>query len=503
MPSSHSEQSAKPSALVPPKKRAPPNSAPPYSALDTAQIYACLEALDEPLKNTDLHVSEFQRRLHKAKYPDLADFPWDDFPKKFANVLSTSFVTRTSTVTLVQTSSDGSTTKLLVQLHDGHMVESVIMRHDTGRTTLCVSSQVGCQMGCTFCATGTMGIIGDLSAGEILEQLVHAMDVAPIRNIVFMGMGEPLNNFINVKAAVTAMINTKQFGLAHGHVTVSTVGITPKIRQLSKELPFVNLALSLHAPNQEMRSKIVPAAKAYKIEGLIEALDDHMRVSRSGDKLSGDGTSEAAVSKNKQKDRKAMIQYTMLNGPTASFECAHQLGALCEGKNIIVNLIPYNQTDVKDKYSCPSLEHIEEFQRIVRSYGLFVFIRKTMGEDIAGACGQLVLDKRSSGEEKKGGDIEDILEARSQSPSGGGESAAEVKKRGGKPAPRPAVPQASLAAGVGGEGGEEKSDGTGRAASNSRDKTLLLAGLAVSVTLGAALLGLGVMKALGKPRRIN
>ena len=245
-------------------------------------------------------------------------------------------------------------------------------------------------MGCTFCATGTMGIIGNLSAGEILEQLVHADRVKKIRNIVFMGMGEPLNNFENVKAAVTAMVNTKQFGLAFGHVTVSTVGVTPKIRKLTEEMPFVNLALSLHAPNQEMRSQIVPAAKAYKIEGLIEALDDHMKTPlRAGAAANPDGE----ISNKKKKVRKAMIQYTMLDGPTATFECAHQLGKLCEGKNIIVNLIPYNTTDVKDKFQCPSLEHIEAFQKIVMGYGLYVFIRKTMGEDIAGACGQLVLQK--------------------------------------------------------------------------------------------------------------
>ena len=202
--------------------------------------------------------------------------------------------------------------------------------------------------------------------------------------------GEPLNNFDNVKAAVTAMVSTKQFGLAFGHVTVSTVGVTPKIKKLTAEMPFVNLALSLHAPNQEMRSEIVPAAKAYKIEGLIEALDQHMKTPLRA----GGG---AVESTNKKKVRKAMIQYTMLDGPTATFECAHQLGKLCEGKNIIVNLIPYNTTDVKDKFKCPPHEHIVNFQKIVMSYGLYVFIRKTMGQDIAGACGQLVLQNKKEG----------------------------------------------------------------------------------------------------------
>ena len=292
MSSSSDENSLPP---PPPRKRLVQTT---FSALDTAAIYRLLEEKNITLKNQDMHVSEFLRRLHKAKYPSLEDFDFSDFPKLFISFMKENFQTRTSTVTLTQTSKDKSTTKLLIRLHDGHMVESVVMRHETGRTTLCVSSQVGCQMGCTFCATGTMGIIGDLTGGEILEQLVHAMDVAPVRNIVFMGMGEPLNNFQNVKAAVTAMVNTKQFGLGHGHVTVSTVGITPRIRQLSAELPYVNLALSLHAPNQELRSAIVPAARAYKIEGLIDALDNHMSTSRSG------GNVKDEKAKNKQKERK-------------------------------------------------------------------------------------------------------------------------------------------------------------------------------------------------------
>ena len=403
------------------KKRDVPTT---FSALDRLQIVKSFADANIPI--SDFIVDDFFRRLHNSNYAPLPTLFEDKeckdmVPKRFKKHMVDKFSTLTSKVVFSQTSTNGTTTKLLVELFDGHRVESVIMRHEklggdqVGRTTLCVSSQVGCQMGCTFCATGTMGIIGDLSAGEILEQLVHANAVleTPVRNVVFMGMGEPLNNYANVKEAVKGMVDTKRFGLGHGHVTVSTVGITPIIRKLSAEMPYVNLALSLHAPNQELRTQIVPAAKAYKIEGLIDALDNHMKGG------SGEEQDDREVKgKKKKKARKAMIQYTMLNGPTATFECAHQLGKLCEGRNIIVNLIPYNQTDVKDKYSCPPLEHIEEFQRIVMSYGLFVFIRKTMGEDIAGACGQLVLQK----DIKEGGavgDIEETLNARSGSSSGG------------------------------------------------------------------------------------
>ena len=317
------------------------------------------------------------------------------------------FATHTTSVKSELTSSDGSTTKLLIALHDGHMVESVIMRHESGRNTLCVSSQVGCAMGCTFCATGTMGIIGSLSTGEILEQLVHAGRRAKIRNIVFMGMGEPLNNYDNVKEAVLGMLDTKRWSLGHGHVTVSTVGVEKGIRKLTRDVPHVNLALSLHAPNQELREKIVPAARSCKIEALIAALDSH---TGEGNDENNNANNTKKKTKKKKKVRKAMIQYTMLNGPTSTLTCAHELGALCEGKNIVINLIPYNPTDVEDKYSCPSMEHIITFQKVVMSYGLFVFIRKTMGDDIAGACGQLVLEKTKKENGDGGGcDIEEIL----------------------------------------------------------------------------------------------
>lgn len=150
--------------------------------------------------------------------------------KKLVELLELHFAHFTTTLAAEQRSKDG-TVKLLLKLQDGHEIEAVIMKH-TGRNTLCVSSQVGCQMGCTFCATGTMGIIADLWSGEILEQLAFANTVAPIRNVVFMGMGEPLNNYDAVLQAIKAM--TSVFGLAPKHITLSTVGVIHRIRQLTK-----------------------------------------------------------------------------------------------------------------------------------------------------------------------------------------------------------------------------------------------------------------------------
>jgi len=205
--------------------------------------------------------------------------------------------------------------------------------------------------------------------------------------------------------------------LAHGRVTVSTVGIIDKIRKLSKDLPEVCLALSLHAPNQAMRSAIVPTAKHFPVERLVDALDEHMMAylqRRKQRQAERNGTNvEAYTAEERIKEstrRRAMIEYVMLEGkPTSSFEAAHELGKLCEGRHLVVNLIPYNKTNVKDELSCPSYEHMEEFRRIVASYGTFCTVRRTMGADIDSACGQLVtLDQpRDSGSEATVRDIED------------------------------------------------------------------------------------------------
>jgi sorting nexin-8 len=204
-------------------------------------------------------------------------------------------------------------------------------------------------------------------------------------------MGEPLNNYYNVIEACRGMIDRRRWNLSHNRVTVSTVGVTPKMRKLTKDLPEVNLALSLHAPNQPMREAIVPTAKMYPIEDMIEALDEHMMAL---EKARNDSCG-ADERKSASKKKRAMIEYVMLEGDTSSLECAHQLGTLTKNRHLVVNLIPYNQTDVKDKLRCPSEMHMKEFQRIVTSYGSSCFIRRTMGADIAGACGQLVVSQES------------------------------------------------------------------------------------------------------------
>eukprot|EP00434_Breviolum_minutum_P007904 symbB.v1.2.006971.t1/scaffold348.1/size222345/10 len=340
---------------------------------------------------------------------------WEDFgitdqtlfdlglPKKACDIL-----TRTkpfsNTLSSQMTSADQSTCKMVIDLWDGHKVESVIMRHDD-RTTICVSSQVGCQMGCTFCATGTLPVVGDLDAGEIVEQLLLAQrlefqkGLSPVRNAVFMGMGEPLNNYDAVVAAVRSMTDLGQLGsyaLPQSRVTISTVGVVSRMKQLVRDLPGLSLALSLHAPTQELREKIVPSAKHVSMEDLLAAMDMHLE----------------------QKTARAMIEYVLLSQENDSDLCATQLGKLLapRARKIMVNLIPYNPTAASTTtggFQAPAHQRVERFQQILAHFGIMTRVRREMGQDIAGACGQLALKETSAANKE---DLEDFVQWRRRQP---------------------------------------------------------------------------------------
>jgi len=292
------------------------------------------------------------------------------------------------------TSSSGDTTKLVVEMQDGMQVEAVIMRYDPKqgrdpskedskrrgerRATLCLSSQVGCQMACKFCATGTMGLKGNLNAAEIFEQLVHAMRVEKIRNIVFMGMGEPLNNYKSVCASIKLMVDGRLYGLAPSHICVSTVGVTNRIKSMAVDMPGVNLALSLHAPNQELRLSIVPTGKAYPVHKLMDAC-------RSWQEATG---------------KRVFFEYVVLGEVNDNQEQAEELGALLKEFDCVLNLIPWNPTEggAMEGYKAPAEERLATFQRTLReAHGIRTTVRREFGQDINSACGQLVI---KSGEAK-------------------------------------------------------------------------------------------------------
>lgn len=295
-----------------------------------------------------------------------------------------------------------------------------------------------------------MGLNGNLTTGEILEQIVHAdrilaeewrerqekenveLKLDLVRNVVFMGQGEPMDNYNNVVEACRALIDNRRWNLGPSKISVSTVGIVSKMRKLTQDLPQVCLALSLHAPNQAMRTAIVPTAKHYPIEDLIDALDGHLLAYLK--KRYPENTVFSDEQRVKESSRRrAMIEYVMLEGDTSSLECAHQLGKLCENRQLVVNLIPYNQTDVRDKLHCPSEEHMAEFRRIVASYGAFCTIRRTMGADIDSACGQLV----TSTDVEKTAIVPDIEDAAPNSVKRRGAAAKMIKSEKVAPAVTP------------------------------------------------------------------
>lgn len=345
-----------------------------------------------------VHLKTVQQYLsrHYLSIATLVELP--QFPLRALTALTSEFTHLTSRVQECQTSVDDGTIKLLIELQDGHFVESVIMRH-TDRLTLCVSSQIGCAMKCSFCATGTLGNIGNLSSGEILEQVVHANrvlaslssqedpqegPVPKIRNVVFMGQGEPLNNYVAVVEAIQNL--TRIFHIAPKHITLSTVGVIPRMKDLQRDAPWVRLALSLHAPTQALRQQIVPTSRAYPLDKLMDVMDAHL----------------AQVSK---KDL-VFIEYVMLENVNDSTENAHELGVLLRDKRVHVNLIPYNPTEVGMDYTCSKTHDIATFHQILRrEYGLKATIRLNHGQDIDGACGQLAVKTMSH--KKNEDDIED------------------------------------------------------------------------------------------------
>lgn len=275
-----------------------------------------------------------------------------------------------------QASKDG-THKWLLRLEDGNCIETVYIPERT-RGTLCVSSQVGCMLNCTFCSTATQGFSRNLTVGEIIGQVFFAVRALStqnghhdraITNVVMMGMGEPLLNFDNVVSAMSLMMDDLAYGLAKRRVTLSTSGVVPQMQELAR-VSDVALAVSLHAPNDELRNELVPINRKYPLAELMQACKDHF----------------PADSK-----RKVTFEYVMLKDVNDTPQCAKQLVRLLEGIPAKVNLIPFNPFP-KTHYVCSDAESIKHFQEIVMRSGLQATVRKTRGEDIDGACGQLVGD---------------------------------------------------------------------------------------------------------------
>jgi len=270
-----------------------------------------------------------------------------------------------------QTSKIDKTTKFLFGLEDGNKIESVIM-YDKDRASLCVSSQVGCSCGCIFCATGQIGFKRNLTSGEIISQFITAKkEAVKLDGIVFMGMGEPLLNWDNVKKSIIILSDRKGYNYSQTRITVSTAGIVPVIKEIAENNFKFGLAISLIAADNDLRTKIMPLNKKYPLEEIVKA-------SRYYNEKTGEGIT---------------FEYVLFNGLNDSPHEAKKLIALLRGIDYKINLIPYNDAEtccgVSLRLKKPDKERVLSFQKVLTTAGVKAFIRKEKGADIFGACGQL------------------------------------------------------------------------------------------------------------------
>lgn len=283
--------------------------------------------------------------------------------------------TLTTLKTIIQQQSSDGTIKFLFELHDGYSIETVLMRHEYGNS-VCVTTQVGCRIGCTFCASTLGGLKRNLEAGEIVAQVVKvqkALDETDERvsSIVIMGIGEPFDNYDQMLSFLKIVNHDRGLNIGARHITVSTSGIIPKIYQFADENMQINFALSLHAPNSELRSRLMPINRAYKLPDLMEAIRYY--VNKTG--------------------RRVSFEYGLFGGVNDQVWHAEELAKLIKGIKCHVNLIPVNYVPERDYVRTPK-EKIFQFEKTLKNHGINVTIRREQGHDIDAACGQLRAKER-------------------------------------------------------------------------------------------------------------
>jgi len=330
-----------------------------------------LEALVAELRERPFRARQIYRWLHRRGAASLDELT--DVPRSLRGALAERCTLTTLTRDAEQRSSDG-TIKWRWRTADGLAIESVYMP-EAERKTLCVSSQVGCAMGCTFCLTATLGLVRNLTAGEIVDQVHRANHrlvelgegegPRPLTNLVFMGMGEPLANFEQLKSSLEILLSEDGPNFSHRHVTVSTAGLAPMIRRLGEETQ-VKLAVSLNATTDEVRARIMPIDRRYPIADLLAAC-------RAFPMKQG---------------RRITFEYVMLGGVNDADEDAARLGRILKGIPAKVNLIPFNES-AGLPLRAPEPARVEAFRDALVQAGITAVVRKSRGRDISAACGQL------------------------------------------------------------------------------------------------------------------
>ena len=297
-----------------------------------------------------------------------------DLPKALRDALSAAFRWTSVEPVREEASADGETRKALLRLADGHHIETVLMPHHGARNAVCVSTQAGCPMACAFCATGEMGLVRNLTAGEIVDQIRHwqrelAQRGDRVSHVVYMGMGEPFNNYDATVASTRILIDPEAFGISPRRLTISTCGVVPGIDHLAGEGLPINLAVSLHAPDDPTRAQIMPINRKWGVEEVLAAAARYV----------------------KRTKRRVTFEYVLLAGVNDSVETARELAALITRhgptKDAHVNLIPYNPG--AGGFRRPSVEKMERFAAVLQEHGIAATLRISKGQDIAAGCGQL------------------------------------------------------------------------------------------------------------------
>lgn len=327
-----------------------------------------LEQLEELMVQENQNKYRAKQLFSWIYEKNVTDFDlMSDILKKFIAILKEKYCLIKPTIFTKQVSSDG-TIKLLLEMEDGAKVETVLMRYNYGQVA-CVSSQVGCNMGCSFCASGLLKRQRNLTTSEMVGEILVLNDLIKEENlrvthVVVMGTGEPFDNFDNVMNFIKIINNQKALAIGARHITVSTCGIPDKIRMYASSGLQINLAISLHAPNDELRSKLMPINKAYPLHELMEAIKYY----------------------NVTADRRITFEYILLKDVNDTMECADELASLIRPVFAYVNLIPYNEVNENGYHRST---RAKEFMDRLMKKGVNVTIRKEFGTDIDAACGQL------------------------------------------------------------------------------------------------------------------
>ena len=324
---------------------------------------ADLENYFESINDKKFRAKQVYEWLYRKKVKSFDEMT--NLKKELINILKDKFTF--DYIKLVTKLSDVDVHKYLFELKDGKKVEAVLMNHDYGNS-LCISTQVGCNMGCAFCESGRLKKQRDLMPYEMIEQILLVEDDLKIRisHVVLMGIGEPFDNYDNVMDFIDIINDAYALAIGIRHITVSTSGIVPKIKEFAKEGLGVNLAISLHAPNNEIRNKIMKINKAYDINELMESVKEYLKLT----------------------NRRVTFEYIMLKDINDTDECAKELANLLKGINCYVNIIPYNETNnIGFKRSLSS--QITRFCGILKENNINVTIRREFGSKVSAACGQL------------------------------------------------------------------------------------------------------------------